>query len=62
MSNLKNEEVKNEKQNAITGVGDVVHWVAKVSGLESLVSEVAGDDCGCKERRRKLNEMFPFKK
>jgi hypothetical protein len=35
----------------LDGLGDVVEAVAKATGK----------DCGCKRRRDKLNEMFPFR-
>lgn len=38
------------------GAGDVVEKVAKATGLDKLV----GDDCGCKERKEKLNKLFSF--
>ena len=38
------------------GLGDVVEQVAKATKLDTLV----GDDCGCKERKEKLNKLFSF--
>jgi hypothetical protein len=40
------------------GLGDVVESVTKATGLDKL----AGDDCGCKERKEKLNQLFSFGK
>ena len=38
------------------GLGDVVEQVAKATKLDTLV----GDDCGCKERKDKLNALLSF--
>jgi hypothetical protein len=40
------------------GLGDVVESVTKATGLDKLV----GDDCGCKERKEKLNSLLSFGK
>lgn len=48
--------------NDIKGLGDVVAKLTEVTGIETLVKKIAGDDCGCEARRKKLNEKFPLKK
>ena len=40
------------------GLGDVVHAVARATGVVAVVHAVA-PDCGCAERRKSLNERFP---
>ena len=52
--------MKNTKN--INGLGDVVAEFTKVTGIETLVKKIVGDDCGCEARRKKLNEKFPLKK
>ena len=42
------------------GLGDVVENVTEATGIKALVKAVAGDDCGCDERKRILNELFPM--
>jgi len=42
----------------IEGVGDKVEKVFKAVGIDKLVKFVAGEDCGCDERKKKLNELF----
>lgn len=42
------------------GLGDLVAKVTEVTGIKKIVEEVVGEDCGCQERQRKLNAMFPF--
>ncbi len=39
------------------GLGDTVETIIKATGLDKLVS----DDCGCEERKRKLNELLPYR-
>lgn len=43
------------------GLGDTVENVLKLTGISKLVNFVAGEDCGCEERKQKLNELFPYK-
>lgn len=37
-------------------LGNVVDKVTTVTGIKSLVKHMAGEDCGCDERKEKLNE------
>jgi hypothetical protein len=37
------------------GFGDTVHAITKATGIEKVVKAVAGEDCGCSERKEKLN-------
>lgn len=43
------------------GVGDTIQKVTKATGIEKLVKFVAGEDCGCEERKEKLNSLFRYK-
>ena len=43
------------------GLGDTIHKVTKATGIKAVVEKVAGKDCGCKARRKKLNDLFPYK-
>ncbi len=40
------------------GLGDKVAAVTKATGIEKIVKTFFGDDCGCDERRERLNKMF----
>jgi hypothetical protein len=40
------------------GLGDKVASFTKATGIDKLVHAVA-EDCGCDERRAKLNALFP---
>jgi hypothetical protein len=42
------------------GLGDLVAKVTEVTGIKAVVKAVVGDDCGCAERQKKMNDMFPF--
>lgn len=44
------------------GLGDSVEQVLEVSGLSKVAKFILGEDCGCEERKAKLNRMFPYKK
>lgn len=45
------------------GLGDVIEAATKATGIKSVVEKVSkatGVDCGCEERREKLNKLVPF--
>jgi len=42
------------------GLGDSIQKFTKKTGIESLVKKTV-KDCGCEARRKKLNELFPYK-
>tara|TARA_R110002020_G_scaffold92899_2_gene224459 strand:- start:13576 stop:13929 length:354 start_codon:yes stop_codon:yes gene_type:complete len=44
------------------GVGDSLEKIFKKTGVDKLAKKVLGDDCGCEERKKTLNKMFPYKK
>lgn len=41
------------------GLGDSIEKVTEWTGLKKLVKSIFGDNCGCEERKQKLNQMFP---
>ena len=43
----------------VNGLGDVLEDIAKVTGIKAIVKAVAGEDCGCDERRERLNNLLP---
>jgi len=43
------------------GLGDVVAKVAQATGVAAVVKAVAGEGCGCSQRRAALNRAVPFK-
>ena len=48
------------KKNSSKGLGDSVEKVLKATGIDKVAKKVLGDDCGCEERKKKLNQMFPY--
>ena len=52
----KNHEAKSE------GLGHTVEKVFKKVGIKKAVEFFAGKDCGCSERAKILNNIFPYQK
>jgi len=50
--------MKNESK----GLGDTVAKITEATGIDKLVKFIAGEDCGCDERKEKLNKLFPYAK
>jgi|TARA_B100001094_G_scaffold74985_1_gene71375 hypothetical protein len=49
---------------AAKGFGDTVEKITKATGIKKVVDTVAealDADCGCDKRKKKLNELFPYK-
>lgn len=44
------------------GLGDTIEQITEATGIKKLVKFIAGDDCGCEERKEKLNAIFPYNK
>lgn len=45
------------------GLGDTIQQITEATGIKKAVemfSEVTGLDCGCDERKEKLNNLFPY--
>ena len=47
---------------ASKGLGDVVEKITTATGIKKAVKFLAGEDCGCDERKDKLNKLFPSRK
>ena len=43
------------------GLGDTVDRFTTATGIKSVVKKTIGRKCGCEKRRKKLNELFPYK-
>lgn len=44
------------------GLGDTVENITKATGIKKMVELFSnGKDCGCDERKKKLNKMFSYK-
>ena len=46
------------------GLGDTIAKITSATKLdklaESIAEAVGAEDCGCKKRQAKLNQMFPY--
>ena len=45
------------------GLGDSIERITKATGVKHLVdslAEIFGKDCKCKDRKEKLNKLFPY--
>lgn len=52
------------KKSKAKGLGDTIEMVTEATGIKKAVEMFAaatGVDCGCDERKKKLNELFPYK-
>jgi hypothetical protein len=52
---------KKQTKKQSEGLGDTVEKITKATGIDKLVKFVAGEDCGCEERKVKLNSLFRYK-
>jgi hypothetical protein len=43
------------------GLGDTIAKITEATGIDKAVKFIAGEDCGCNERKKKLNELFPYR-
>ena len=43
------------------GLGDSIDKITTATGIKKVVKALFGDDCGCEERRIKLNKLLPYK-
>ncbi len=53
---------KKKRKPKSKGLGDTIEKVTKATGIDKVVKFIAGEDCGCTERKLKLNKLFPYKK
>jgi len=56
------KEWKKNFENKSKGLGDDVEKVFKKTGIAKVAKWALGEDCGCDERKNKLNKMFPSQK
>ena len=53
------KEWKKRRDSVSEGLGDVVEKITTATGIKKAVEFIAGEDCGCDERKAKLNKLFP---
>jgi hypothetical protein len=44
------------------GLGDTIENVLEVTGIAKVAKWAMGEDCGCEERKQKLNELWRYKR
>lgn len=44
------------------GLGDTIEKITTATGIKKVVKKIFGNDCGCNERKEKLNKIFPYRK
>ena len=50
------------KKKQAEGLGDTVENILEVTGIAKVAKWVLGEDCGCEERKQKLNDLWRYKK
>jgi len=58
------KKTRKKRENRSKGLGDTIEKFTEKTGIKKVVekvSEVTGIDCGCDERKAKLNKMFPYR-
>ncbi len=53
---------KSTKNIKAKGLGDTVEQVLEATGIAKIAKWALGEDCGCDERKQKLNKLFPYHK
>ena len=56
------EASKTKTEKPSSGLGDTIQKITEVTGIQKLVHFIAGEDCGCEERKAKLNKLFMYRK
>lgn len=58
--------IKKIRIQPLDGLGDLIQEITDSTGISTIVETVANKlnikDCGCKKRKEKLNNLFPFNK
>ena len=50
-----------EQESKSKGLGDTVEKITKATGIKKAVKAIFGDDCGCDERKDRLNSIMSYK-
>lgn len=43
------------------GLGDTIEKITEATGIKKAVKWLAGEDCGCDERKEKLNQIWRYR-
>ncbi len=55
------KEWKKNHDKKSKGLGDTIEKITEATGIKKVVKSLFGDDCGCDERKAKLNKVFNYK-
>ena len=55
------KELKESVANQPKGLGDSIAKITKATGIDKVVKFIAGEDCGCDERKERFNKDFKYK-
>ena len=55
------KEWKAKKDASPSGLGDSIEKITEATGIKKIVEFIAGEDCGCDERKERLNKLIPYK-
>tara|TARA_Y100000289_G_scaffold23843_1_gene23205 strand:+ start:326 stop:775 length:450 start_codon:yes stop_codon:yes gene_type:complete len=58
----KYKEWKKKFDNKSKGLGDDIEKITEATGIKQAVKWALGEDCGCDERKEKLNKLFDYSK
>jgi hypothetical protein len=61
-SEKKQSKTTKNTPKSSNGIGDTVEKVLKATGIDKVAKFVLGEDCGCEERKKTLNYLFPYRK
>jgi hypothetical protein len=50
------------QQENVSGLGDSIEKFTEATGIKKVVEFIAGEDCGCDDRKEALNKLFPYSK
>jgi len=56
------KEWKASQEAAPSGLGDTIEKITEATGIKAAVKFLAGEDCGCDERKNKLNKIFRYER
>jgi len=59
---LEKKLKKSTEDTKAKGLGDTIERVFEKTGISKVAKWILGKDCGCEERKEKLNKLFPYKK
>ncbi len=55
------KEWKAKYDSAPKGLGDTIEKITTATGIKKVVKFLAGEDCGCDQRKEVLNKKFRYK-